>query len=168
MWAEPSGDVTASVAARVQSVLSTAEREATALQREVEATAQRRATELLVDAEREAERILREAEAAAEAYRKEARERLDAWVGERIGRLHATSERLRVAAEEIAERLDEAGEARRSLAALVDALGEAARETTQGGVEPVPPVPHAPVQPWAHRTASPPEPPPESEPGAGP
>ena len=75
----PAEDVTSSVAARVQSVLSAAEREAAALQREVEKTAELRATEILMDAEREAQRMLAEADDLARTHLEETRARLDAY-----------------------------------------------------------------------------------------
>lgn len=140
-------DVTSSVAARVQSVLSAAEREAAALQREVEKTAELRATEILMDAEREGQRMLAEADDLARHHLEETRARLDAYAADRIQRIHAATERLLAAAEGLAERFEEALEARRSLADLMSALGEAAEEAAsevRGPLPPVPPPPRAP------------------------
>jgi cell division septum initiation protein DivIVA len=143
-------DVTSSVAARVQSVLSTAQREATELQREVERSAERRATEILMDAEREAQRMLTEADDLARQHLEETRGRLDAYAADRIQRIHAATERLLAAAEGLAERFEEALEARRSLAELMTALGEAAEDAAaevRGPLPPVPPPPRAPQPP---------------------
>jgi DNA anti-recombination protein RmuC len=140
-------DVTSSVAARVQSVLSAAEREATALHREVEKSAELRATEILMDAEREGQRMLTEADDLARAHLEEARARLDAYAADRIQRIHAATERLLAAAEGLAERFEEALQARRSLAELMSALGEAAEDAAaevRGPLPPVPPPPRAP------------------------
>jgi chromosome segregation ATPase len=145
-------DVTASVAARVQSVLSAAEREASELQREVEKTAERRATEILMEAEREGQRMLTEADDAARAHLEETRARLDAYAADRIQRIHAATERLLSAAEGLAERFEEALEARRALADLMTALGAAAEEAAdevRGPLPPVPPPPRAPLPPDA-------------------
>lgn len=153
-------DVTASVAARVQSVLSAAEREATALHAEVEATAQRRATEILMEAEREGQRMLAEADELARAHLEESRARLDAYAADRIQRIHAATERLLAAAEGLAERFEEALAARRSLAELMTALGGAAEDAAneiRGPLPPVPPPPRAP------RPADPSHPPPGSQ-----
>jgi DNA anti-recombination protein RmuC len=139
--------VTSNVAARVQSVLSAAEREASALQREVEKTAELRATEILMDAEREGQRMLTEADDLARTHLEETRARLDAYAADRIQRIHAATERLLNAAEGLAERFEEALAARRSLAELMSALGEAAEEAAaevRGPLPPVPPPPRAP------------------------
>jgi cell division septum initiation protein DivIVA len=148
-------DVAATVAAHVQSVLSAAEREATALHREVERTAERRATEILLGAEAEAQRMIREADDAARLHLDETRERLDAYAADRIQRIHAATERLLTAAEELAERFEEAVEARRGLATLMSALGSAAEEAAddvRGPLPPVPPPPRAPQPPPATAT----------------
>lgn len=140
-------DVTATVAARVQSVLNAAEREAAALQREVETTAERRATEIIMDAEREAQRMLREADDLARRHLDETRDTLDSYAADRIQRIHSATERLLAAAEELAERFEEAVEARRGLADLLTALGGAAEEAAnevRGPMPPVPPPPRAP------------------------
>lgn len=145
-------DVTSSVAARVQSVLSAAEREAAALQREVEKTAQLRATEILMDAEREAQRMIAEADDLARTHLEETRGRLDAYAADRIQRIHGATERLLAAAEGLAERFEEALAARRSLADLMTALGEAAEDAAaevRGPLPPVPPPPRAPRPPSA-------------------
>lgn len=149
-------DVTASVAAGVQSVLDAAEREASALHAEVEATAQQRATEILMQAERQGQRMLAEADGLARAHLEESRARLDAYAADRIQRIHAATERLLVAAEGLAERFEEAQAARRSLAELMLALGGAAEDAAneiRGPLPPVPPPPRAP------RPAGPPQPP---------
>jgi hypothetical protein len=153
---DPHSDVTASVAARVQSVLSAAEREATQLQQEVEASSQRRATEVLLEAEREAARLLNDAGEAVAAYLDDARDRIDAYVADRVQRIHGLTERLLAAADDIAVRLDEAGETRRAVAALVDALGEAARDATRQGAERLPPPPPTPPAPRADPAPAPP------------
>lgn len=143
-------DVTSSVAARVQSVLSAAEREAAALQREVEKTAELRATEILMDAEREAQRMIAEADELARTHHEQTRGRLDAYAADRIQRIHAATERLLAAAEGLAERFEEALAARRSLAELMAALGEAAEDAAaevRGPLPPVPPPPRAPRPP---------------------
>jgi hypothetical protein len=143
----PAEDVTSSVAARVQSVLSTAEREAAALHREVEKTAELRATEILMDAEREGQRMLSEADDLARAHLEETRARLDAYAADRIQRIHVSTERLLAAAEGLAAQFEEALEARRSLATLMTALGEAAEDAAnevRGPLPPVPPPPRAP------------------------
>jgi uncharacterized membrane protein YccC len=140
-------DVTSNVAARVQSVLSAAEREATALHREVEKSAELRATEILMDAEREGQRMLTEADDLARAHLEETRARLDAYAADRIQRIHAATERLLAAAEGLAERFEEALAARRSLADLMGALGDAAEDAAaqvRGPLPPVPPPPRAP------------------------
>ena len=140
-------DLTASVAARVQSVLGAAEREASALHREVEKNAELRATEILMDAEREGQRMLTEADDLARAHLEETRARLDAYAADRIQRIHASTERLLAAAEGLAERFEEALAARRSLAELMSALGEAAEDAAaevRGPLPPVPPPPRAP------------------------
>jgi DNA anti-recombination protein RmuC len=143
-------DVTASVAARVQSVLSAAEREATELQREVERSAEQRATEILLDAERQGQQMLSEADELARAHLEETRARLDAYAADRIQRIHAATERLLAAAEGLAERFEEALAARRSLADLMSALGGAAEDAAaevRGPLPPVPPPPRAPRPP---------------------
>jgi DNA anti-recombination protein RmuC len=139
--------VTASVAARVQSVLDAAEREARDLHAEVELTAQRRATEILMQAESEGQRMLKEADELARAHLEESRARLDAYSADRIQRIHAATERLLTAAEGLAERFEEALQARRSLAELMTALGAAAEDAAnevRGPLPPVPPPPRAP------------------------
>jgi hypothetical protein len=149
----PAEDVTSSVAARVQSVLSAAEREAAALQREVEKTAELRATEILMDAEREAQRMLHEADDLARAHLEETRARLDAYAADRIQRIHVATERLLEAAEGLAAQFEEALDARRALASLMTALGEAAEDAANEVRGPLPPVPPPP------RTPRPEEPP---------
>lgn len=151
----PAEDVTSSVAARVQSVLSTAEREAAALQREVEKTAELRATEILMDAERDAQRMLGEADDLARRHLEETRARLDAYAADRIQRIHASTERLLAAAEGLAAQFEEALAARRALADLMSALGEAAEEAADEVRGPLPPVPPAPRAP---RPSEPPVP----------
>lgn len=146
----PPEDVTATVAARVQSVLGAAEREATALRAEVERSAERRAAEILMAAEQECQRMLAEADQAARGHLDETRARLDAYAADRIQRMHAVTERLLTAAEGLAERFDEALEARRRLAELLGTLGEAAEEIAaeiRGPLPPVPPPPRAPRAP---------------------
>src|SRR3954447_11789852 len=143
-------DVTATVAAHVQSVLSAAEREATALQREVEMSAERRATEILLAAEAESQRMIREADDAARLHLDETRERLDAYAADRIQRIHDATERLLAAAEELAERFEEAVDARRGVASRLSALGRAAEGAAadvRGPLPPVPPPPRAPQPP---------------------
>jgi hypothetical protein len=137
-------DLTAAVAARVQTVLATAEREAAALQREVETTAERRATEILMAAEDEAQRMLADADELARAHREDSRQRLDAYTAERIQRIHVATERLLAAAEGLADRFEEALAARRSLAELMSALGTAAEDAAAEVRAPLPAVPPAP------------------------
>lgn len=143
----PPEDVTATVAARVQSVLGAAEREASALRAEVERSAERRAAEILMAAEQEGQRMLTEADQAARTHLDETRARLDAFASDRIQRIHAATERLLAAAEGLADRFEEALEARRRLAELLSTLGEAAEEIAidiRGPLPPVPPPPRAP------------------------
>jgi hypothetical protein len=147
MGGEPSSDVTSSVAARVQSVLSAAEREASALHAEVEATAERRATEILLAAERQGQELIAEADEQARAHHEETRARLDAYAADRIQRIHAATERLLGAAEGLAAQFEEALAARNSLGELLGALGEAAEAAAaqiRGPLPPVPPPPRAP------------------------
>src|SRR4051794_14907698 len=115
----PPEDVTSSLAARVHAVLEAAEREAAELQREVEQSAEQRATEILLEAQRESQRMLAEADDLARAHLEETRARLDAYAADRIERIHTSTERLLRAAEGLADRFEEAAEARRSLAALM-------------------------------------------------
>lgn len=150
MPAEPGGDapdVTATVAARVQSVLGAAEREAAALREEVERTAEARATEILLGAEREGQRMLMEADALARGHLEETRARLDAYAADRIQRMHHVTERLLAAADGLADRFEEALETRRRLAELLGALGEAAEQVASEVRGPVPPVPPPPRPP---------------------
>ncbi len=102
-----------------------------------------------MDAQSEAERLLAEAGDAARAYLDDARERIDAYVAERVQRVHEVTERLLAGAEEIALRLDEAGEARRAISDLVSTLGAAAAEAAREGARPVPAPPPAPDPPRA-------------------
>jgi cell division septum initiation protein DivIVA len=143
----PSADLTASVAARVQSVLHVAEREASDLRREVEASAERQAAEILVEADRQAERLLQQAADACESYLQDSRARIDAYVAERVQRVHEATERLLAAAESIALRLDQAGEVRRGLTELIESLGAAAVEAAREGAAPAPLLPDPPDAP---------------------
>jgi hypothetical protein len=146
----PPEDVAASVAARVQSVLSAAELQAADLQREVEAAARQRATEILLDADREGQRMLAEADRLARGHLDETRQRLDAYAADRIQRVHAATQRMLAAAEGLADRFEEALEARRGLAELMAALGEAAEAAAaevRGPLPPVAPPPRAPQPP---------------------
>lgn len=142
-------DVTASLAARVQSVLGAAEREAQALQQEVERSAERRATEILMAAEGEAQRMLAEADKLARHHLGETRARLDAYAAERIQRIHGATERLVTAAEDLAERFEEGVEMRRRLADLLGELAAAAESTAEEIRGPLPPVPPPPAAPRA-------------------
>lgn len=140
-------DVTATVAARVQGILSAAEREATALRHEVERAAEQRAMQIIVHAENEAQRLVREADAAAQRHFEETRQRLDSYAADRIQRMHAATERLLAAAEGLSERCEEAGAAQRAVGELLMAVAEVADAAVREVSGPLPPVSPPPVAP---------------------
>ena len=157
MPAEPGDhppDAADGLAARVQSVLGAAEREAAALREEVEHVAEARATEILLEAEREGQRMLAKADELARAHLDDTRSRLDAYAADRIQRMHAVTERLLTASDGLADRFDEALETRRALADLLGALGAAAEQVAAEVRGPLPPVPPPPRPPMPQEPAS--------------
>jgi F-type H+-transporting ATPase subunit b len=144
-----SGDLSASVGARVEEIMASARQAAEALQREVEEAAARRATEVRLEAERDAQRIREQAQAEAGRHLAEAHARVQAFADARVRRITELTDALIAAAETIPTRLGEAVDVRRQVDELIVALGAAAEQAAREAGRPAIRLPGVGEQPPA-------------------
>src|SRR3954452_16698132 len=104
------GDLTASVGARVDEIMATAQQAAEALQREIEDAVAKRAGDVRLEAERDAQRIRAAAEAQAAQHLEEARRQVQSFADARVRRITDITDALIAAAESIPGRLEDAAD----------------------------------------------------------
>lgn len=130
------GDLTASVGARIEDIMTSARQAAEALQREVEEASARRATEVRLEAEEDARRIRAAAEAEAQRHLEDARRRVQAFADARVRRIAELTDELVAAADGLPAQLDGALAVRRQVDDLIAALGTAAEQAAREAARP--------------------------------
>lgn len=135
--------VAAFVGRQVESIVAAAERAAAEVAQEVEASAMRRATEILETAQDEADRVAGESAKRCAEYLNASRQRIDAFAAARIQRLAELTDGIIEVAQSIEERYERAELVKRQLHELVSTIGAVAEAVARevAAADPEPPAP---------------------------
>ena len=134
------------VAARIEAIVSSAERAANEFRRQMEVASKEQAEKLREAAEAEARRIRHEAATQAAEYLQDSRRIVDEFAAERIARISALTDGLIEQTEHVQRRFAHAEVVRRQIYDLIASLGQAAEEIAREAQAADPRLPAPPAE----------------------